>query len=103
MKYSSNVLSHEELEKIWIPCIVFENSENNDATKGDADSEIFITREGNFTRASDDIIEERNIFYGRENKLTFQQTLSKTFECEYQLQLYPFDTQVLKYLYLVSI
>ena len=38
--------------------------------------------------------EEINIFEGIENKITFQQVYSKSFKCVYQLQLYPFDTQL---------
>ena len=41
---SSNSLSHEEVEKLWIPYIVFENSEHSEATKSDPDSEVLITR-----------------------------------------------------------
>ena len=32
---------------------------------------------------------------GALNRITFQEVYTKTFKCEYQLQLYPFDTQVL--------
>ena len=53
-----------------------------------------ITREGNFTRSPVNVLEEINIFEGHQNRITFQQVYSKTFKCVYQLQLYPFDTQV---------
>ena len=94
---SSNSLSLKEVEKLWIPYIVFENSENSEATKSDPDSEVLITREGGFTSSGEEVIEERNIFLGSKNRITFQQVFTKEFECEYQLQLYPFDTQVLCY------
>ena len=42
-------------------------------------------------------VEEINIFAGGENQITFQQVYSKAFLCEYELQLYPFDTQVSRY------
>ena len=74
---------------------MFGNTENNDATKGDDDTEVTITREGDFIMSSPNVIEEINIFTGGENRITFQQVYSKTFKCEYQLQLYPFDTQVI--------
>ena len=95
MERSGNLLAREEIEKLWIPFVLFENTENNDATKDDDDTEVTITREGNFTASSPDILEEINIFTGKDNRITFQQVYSKTFKCEYQLQLYPFDTQVL--------
>ena len=91
---SSNSLSLEEVEKLWIPYVVFENTENSEATQSDPSSEVLITREGGFTSSGVDIIEERNIFLGSRNRITFQQVFTKEFECEYQLQLYPFDTQV---------
>ena len=37
-------------------------------------------------------------FLGSLNRITFQEVYTKTFKCEYQLQLYPFDTQVLSIL-----
>ena len=38
--------------------------------------------------------QEINIFEGQFNRITFEQVYTKTFKCTYQLQLYPFDTQV---------
>ena len=93
---SSNALSSDEAARLWIPFVVFENTENNDATRGNEDTEVTITREGKFIRSTFDIIEEKNIFRGDQNRITFQQVYTKSFKCEYQLQLYPFDTQGLK-------
>lgn len=33
-------------------------------------------------------------YLGEENRMTFQEIYTKTFQCVYELQLYPFDTQV---------
>ena len=84
-----------EIEKLWIPFVIFANTENNDATKNDDDTEVIITRESDFVPSLPDILDEINIFPGKGNRITFQQVYSKSFKCEYQLQLYPFDTQVL--------
>jgi len=93
MERSSNLLAKEDIQELWIPFVVFENTENNDATKNDDDTEITITRESDFIPSLPDTLDEINIFTGKENRITFQQVYSKTFKCEYQLQLYPFDTQ----------
>ena len=53
-----------------------------------------LTREGGYVRSSDENVEETNIFEGEFNRITFEQVYTKTFKCTYQLQLYPFDTQV---------
>ena len=82
------------LIQLWIPFVVFSNTENQESTKGDDETEVTITREGSFTESGVQVMEEINIFEGAENRITFQQVYSKTFKCVYQLQLYPFDTQV---------
>ena len=91
---SSNALSLEEHNKLWIPYLVFENTENNEATEGTKDTELTLVREGNFVRSDNEVPEEINIFEGQFNRITFEQVYTKTFKCTYQLQLYPFDTQV---------
>ena len=55
---------------------------------------VFVNREGNFTRADITEVDEAELFEGREHKLTMVQTYTWEFQCEYQLQKYPFDHQV---------
>ena len=55
-----------------------------------------VTREGNFVRSDDKEVDEAEIFEGAENRLTMNQTYTWEFQCKYQLQRYPFDTQVSK-------
>ena len=90
-----NTLSDKELETIWIPYIVFQNTDNNEAvTISGVRSTVFITRESNFQRSGLEYPDEIEIFEGAENKLTMSQTYSKRFHCTYQLHYFPFDTQV---------
>ena len=90
---STNALSNIDIDKIWIPSVVFTNTQNNEKTKGTPDTEVTVTREGNYTRSGDDVFDEIDIFQGVDNKLTFEMTYTKTFSCEYQLHMYPFDNQ----------
>ena len=73
---------------------LFDNTENNEATKGTEDTELTLSREGDFVGSEDNVVEEINIFEGKFNRITFEQVFTKTFKCVYKLQLYPFDTQV---------
>ena len=91
---SSNALSLEEHKQLWIPYLVFENTENNEATEGTKDTELTLVREGNFIRSDKTIPEEINIFEGGSNRIMFEQIYTKEFKCVYELHLYPFDTQV---------
>ena len=95
-KRSLNSLSREEIERLWIPFVVFSNTENQEATKGGDETEVTVSREGDFTESSFNVMDEINIFEGLDNGIMFQQVYSKTLKCVYQLQLYPFDTQVQK-------
>ena len=92
---SLNSLSREEIERLWIPFVVFSNTQKQESTTGGLETEVTITREGNFTESSLSVMEEINIFEGEDNKITFQQVYDKELKCVYQLQLYPFDTQVI--------
>lgn len=91
---AANSFTSEEVNQLWIPYVIFANTENSEYTKGESESVVTVTREGDFKESSVDVTEEINIFEGQKNIITFQQTYSKTFKCVYQLQLYPFDTQV---------
>ena len=64
------------------------------SAQGTEDTELTLTREGDYIGSTDDNVEEINIFEGQFNRITFEQVYTKTFKCTYQLQLYPFDTQV---------
>ena len=44
MDQSLNALSEDELDSIWIPFVMFENTNENEATIGDEDTEMTITR-----------------------------------------------------------
>ena len=84
----------EEVGKIWIPKIVFDNTENNDVMTLDNIAKVTISREGNPEPSDLSVVDEIDIFKGSENRITFDKGFTKTLQCEYQLQLYPFDTQV---------
>ena len=74
---------------------VSQNTDLNEAVSiEEVDSKTFITREGNFTRAGLENVDEAEIFEGAENKITLTQTYSKRFHCTYLLHSFPFDSQV---------
>ena len=54
---------------------MFDNTEKNEATKGTEDTELTLTREGDFIGSEDDNVEEINIFEGKFNRITFEQVV----------------------------
>ena len=94
---SLNALTDEEISQLWLPYVVYANTDMKDAVQLGLDgvkTTIVITKEGNFTRSGVDILDETDIFKGKDNKLVMSQTYTKSFQCQYNLQKYPFDTQV---------
>ena len=95
---SLNALTDEDIRTIWLPVIVYDNTDQKETTRlGESwewTTTVTVTREGNFTRSSDEEVDEAEIFEGAENRLTMNQTYTWEFQCKYELQRYPFDTQV---------
>jgi hypothetical protein len=63
---SQNALTLEEVYKLWIPFLVFDNTENNEATKGTEDTEVTITRY--FL----ELLHVINSFYTHPEKVTYK-------------------------------
>ena len=99
-KTSLNALTDEDIRAIWLPLIVYDNTDQKEVTRlgeygnGEWITRVTVTREGNFIRSSIEEVDEAEIFEGDENRLTMNQTYTWEFQCQYELQRYPFDTQV---------
>ena len=60
---SSNVLSESEMNSLWTPFVIYTNTDDNEATKiahkfKDIKTTMAVTREGNFTRAPMESVDE---------------------------------------------
>jgi hypothetical protein len=89
-----NRLQHGELKQLWIPKLIYSNTKNSDNTHAELDkASVTVTRKGNFTRSGLHIIDEIEMFEGSANPIMMHQSYTKTFECQYDLQAFPFDTQ----------
>ena len=96
---SLNALTIDDVNTIWLPLIVYDNTDQKEVTRlGESwewATDVTVTREGNFTRAGIHVMDEAEIFEGAENRLTMYQTYTWEFQCQYKLQQYPFDTCLL--------
>ena len=85
---------------IWRPLIFYDNTDQRASTRlgeygnGEWMTRVTITREGNFGMSGIEEVDEAEVFEGAENRLTMNQTYTLEFQCQYELQRYPFDTQV---------
>ena len=88
-----NALSPTEKQDIWVPELVFPNTENQLGTLVDDDSSITVERKGNFTLSDISDVENRQFYTGEENQITLSRFYNIRFLCYYSMNWYPFDLQ----------
>ena len=89
-------MNEDEIKQVWIPKLIYDNTDDNEAVKitESVETSMAVTREGKLIRSDMKSADEIEIFMGQENKITMNQTYSKTFKCTYLIHWFPFDTQV---------
>ena len=96
---SLNALTQEDIEQLWLPRVIYENTDQKETTRlgsiWEWKTKVVVRREGNFTAGGLEMVDEVEIFSGSENILIMSQTYTHRFQCSYELSKYPFDTQVI--------
>ncbi|XP_023329745.1 gamma-aminobutyric acid receptor subunit beta-like [Eurytemora carolleeae] len=88
-----NNLSPQEKELLWIPVLVFENTENKVTTLVDNEATITIGKEGESYLSGLDEFNNREYYRGAENLIKLSRFYNTRFLCQYDLRWYPFDIQ----------
>ena len=96
---SLNALTKKDIAHLWLPKVIYENTDQKETTRVGSDWEwetkVLVRREQQKgTMSGPESADETEIFRGFENSLVMHQTYTHTFQCNYQLSRYPFDTQV---------
>ena len=93
-----NTLTLEDMKRIWIPSIIYSNTNSNENIKESISlsSATVIRRQRNFQFSNIASLDETQIFSGDKNMMKLRQDYTKVFRCYFKLQTYPFDIQVLK-------
>ena len=95
-----NALSMDEINTLWLPLVIYLNTDQQDTTRlgccVEWSTNVNVNREGNFTRSGYEVLDESELFKGEENSLIMTQSYTHKFQCVFELQRYPFDTQVRK-------
>ena len=91
-------LMKEDKEKLWLPLVIYENTDHKYTTRlahaWEYTTRVLVERQGKFTLSGLDSIDEIEIFKGSENNIIMSQTYTREFQCNYEFEVYPFDTQV---------
>ena len=90
---SSNLIGGEEKSLIWIPPLIFNNTETNEMIVDDPASSMFVHRRGDGEFFDLSNVGEGDIYKGSENPLLFTSKYVLTHHCVFELYYYPFDTQ----------
>ena len=90
-----NILSDEEKLKIWIPKVIFENTEKTESTLLDQSTIIRIIPDVNHTYTKTNLNHRQNIylFEGAKTTVEMSRTYQTEFICLYEMAWYPFDSQ----------
>ena len=88
-----NVISMDELDRIWLPIIIFHNTERGQRTINDDESFATINRTGQGTGSDSSISEDIDIYKGSENSISMTRLYNIEFFCDYDMRWYPFDAQ----------
>ena len=92
-----NILKDEERKNLWTPEIIFSNNDNDSRMVLDKKALLIVNRmekEGSPSAQSD--LDAAEIFLGELNPILYRRTYSTKFDCDFNLESYPFDTQECK-------
>ncbi len=88
-----NILTEEEKSSIWIPVIVFHNTQEKMLSKIDIKSTLLVERKGGHRLSPVSQPWKSYQYDGHKNDLHYFHTYSTNFQCDFLLYSYPFDTQ----------
>ena len=96
-KRSLNALTQEDIELLWLPEVIYENTDQKESTRLGVQWEwktsVVVERNKSGTPAGLESVDETKIFKGEENSLIMFQTYTHYFQCIFDQKKYPFDTQ----------
>ena len=88
-----NTLTEKEKQEIWIPKLVFHNTESKHVTLDDEKQHVSVVKHGDFKYNGIDTKDNIFVFKGTENYLVSKRIYDISWICEYNMIWYPFDTQ----------
>ena len=86
-------MGNDEKQMIWLPVIIFENTETMFSTLNDEKTFTIIKKEGDFVRNSEEILSNNFLYSGAENTIIVSRNYDQEFICNFNIANYPFDIQ----------
>jgi hypothetical protein len=88
-----NYIIGDDLNKLWLPTLIFSNSKDENYLKFDTLSSVIVLRSGPSILSMPTEINEDEIYNGEINPFVYNRTYEMVLECNFELQNYPFDHQ----------
>ena len=89
----SNLIGNEERNEIWIPPLIFNNTDSNQIIANNPFSGMFVHKRGKGKLLDLSEVSEGDTYNGSENPLMYTADYALTHHCIFVLNYYPFDTQ----------
>ena len=89
-----NTLISVEKLMIWVPTILFSNTDIGVTSKNDEESFITILRNQKGNLIGSEVNEDIMVYEGSQNEIKFNRVYKSEFICTYDMRFYPFDIQV---------
>ena len=89
-----NTLTTKEKNSLWVPQLVFTNTEKKDITKNDDKSFAVARRDSGFEYSDDSVKYNIFVFDGSDNPFVMSRVYDVGWICDYDMRWYPFDSQV---------
>ena len=89
-----NTIGKEEMAMIWTPPIIFNNTLEVETSRQNGFSKIFIDKQGKHFVPPPSIIDETFHYTGSDNALYLLAEYDLVLYCKFELECYPFDTQM---------
>ncbi|XP_018013295.2 uncharacterized protein LOC108670342 [Hyalella azteca] len=90
---SLNRLSYATMVNLWHPYVGYVNTDGNQHTDVDEEATLLIIRENEPSYDDDAAPGEVSVYQGSDNPLEVSRKYSTEFKCDFDLVLYPFDSQ----------
>lgn len=97
-----NTLTSKFRELIWIPEVIFYNTKKKEVSLNDQKAFATIHRNGSYTTSPRHQLQNAWIFRGGHNPITISRVYDSEFICEFNMAVYPFDSQKCSVIFIAS-
>ncbi|XP_069159991.1 LOW QUALITY PROTEIN: uncharacterized protein [Procambarus clarkii] len=91
--YTLNRVPYDTMQQVWVPVVDFTNTKGNHITQADNQATMVVNMQGKPSLGDDTQPEELEVYSGPENPISVRRKYSITFQCQFDLKMYPFDEQ----------